>query len=78
MPTTITSIRSRIRQDLHDEDSSAYRWTDAVLDRHILRTVTEYSEYTPLEQKNTVTTTAGSRDLNIASLTNIVTLDAVE
>ena len=43
MPTTITTIRARVRQDLHDEDSAAYRWTDAVLDRHIGRAVNEYS-----------------------------------
>ena len=78
MPTTITTIRGRVRQDLHDEDSSAYRWTDAALDRHILHAVTEYSAYTPLEQKSTLTTTAGSRDLSIASLTSIVTVDALE
>ena len=78
MPTTITTIRSRVRQDLHDEDSSAYRWTDAVLDRHITRAVNDYSIAAPLEQKSTLTTTAGSRDVNIASLTNLVAIDAVE
>jgi hypothetical protein len=78
MPTTIATIRARVRQDLHDEDSSAYRWTDAVLDRHISRAVAEYSQYAPREQKSTLTTTAGSRDLSVASLTNLVTVDAVE
>ena len=78
MPTTISTIRSRVRQDLHDEDSSAYRWTDAVLDRHIARAVGEYSLSSPLEQKSVLTTTAGSRDLSIASLTNLITVEAVE
>ncbi len=78
MPTTITTIRARVRQDLHDEDASAYRWTDAVLDRHIARAVGEYSLYAPLEQKSTLTTTAGSRDVSIASLTNLVAVEAVE
>jgi len=78
VPTTITTIRARVRQDLHDEDGSAYRWTDAVLDRHISRAAAEYSQYAPLEQKSTLTTTAGSRDISIASLTNAVTIDAVE
>ena len=45
MPTTIATIRARVRQDLHDEDSSAYRWTDAVLDRHIGAAVNDYSLY---------------------------------
>jgi hypothetical protein len=78
MPTTIATIRGRVRQDLHDEDSSAYRWTDAVLDRHITRAVGEYSMHAPLEQKSTLTTTAGSRDVSIASLTNLVGVEAVE
>jgi hypothetical protein len=78
MPTTIATIRARVRQDLHDEDSSAYRWTDAVLDRHIGRAVTEYSLQSPLEQKSTLTTTAGSRDISISSLTNLVAVEAIE
>lgn len=78
MPTTIATIRARVRQDLHDEDSSAYRWTDAVLDRHLGRAVSDYSLYCPLEQKTTLTTTAGSRDLSIASLANIIAIEAVE
>src|SRR5262245_30671517 len=78
MPTTITTIRSRVRQDLHDEDSSSYRWTDAVLDRHITRAVNEYSLAAPLEQKSTLTTTPGSRDLSITSLTNLINVEAAE
>ena len=78
MPTTIITIRARVRQDLHDEDSSAYRWTDAVLDRHIGRAVGEYSLRAPFEQKSTVTTTGGSRDISVASLTNLVGVEAVE
>lgn len=78
MPTTLTTIRARVRQDLHDEDSSAYRWADPVLDRHIGRAVTEYSLRAPLEQKSTLTTVASSRDVGIASLTNLVGVEAVE
>ncbi len=58
--TTITTVRGLVRKDLHDEDSSNYRWTDAVLDRHIGRAVNEYSVAAPLEQKSTLTTTAGA------------------
>ena len=61
---------------MHDEDSSAYRWTDAVLDRHIGRAVGEYSLHAPLEQKSTLTTTAGSRDISIASLADLVDVEA--
>lgn len=76
--TTIATIRARVRQDLHDEDAAAYRWTDAVLDRHIGRAVNEYSIHAPLEQKTTLTTTAGSRDVSVATLANLIEIEAVE
>ncbi len=78
MPTTNATIRARVRQDLHDEDAAAYRWTDAVLDRHILRAVNEYSLHAPLEQKTTIAATPASRDLSVASLTNLIDIEAVE
>jgi len=76
--TTIATIRARVRQDLHDEDAAAYRWTDAVLDRHIGRAVNEYSIHAPLEQKTTLTTTAGSRDVSVATLASLIDIEAVE
>lgn len=78
MTTTIATIRARVRQDLHDEDSAAYRWTDAVLDRHIGRAAGEYSLHAPFEQKTTLVTTPGSRDLSVASLVNLIEIEAVE
>ena len=66
MAANITVIRANIRKDLHDEDSSNYRWTDAVLDRHTGRAVVEYSIADPLEQKTTLTATPNSRDISIA------------
>ncbi len=76
--TTIASVRALVRKDLHDEDATAYRWTDTVLDRHIGRAVNEYSVAAPLEQKSTLTTTAGSRDISVASLANLIDIEAVE
>ena len=78
MPTTISTIRARVRQDLHDEDSASYRWTDAELDRHIGRAVGELSLTAPLEAKTTLTTTAGSRELSLATVADIVAVEAVE
>src|SRR3989337_900717 len=78
MPTTIATIRARVRQDLHDEDSASYRWTDAELDRHIGRAVGELSLTAPLEAKTTLTTTAGSRELSLVLLADIVAVEAVE
>jgi hypothetical protein len=76
--TVIADIRARVRQDLHDEDAAAYLWTDAVLDRHIGHAAADYSIACPLEQKTTLTTTAGSRDLALSSLTDLIAVEAVE
>src|SRR2546426_5564798 len=74
----LTTMRSRLRKDLHDEDALNYRWTDGELDRHIQHAVREFSLSSPLEAKATPTTTAGSRDLSIAGLTDLVAIEAVE
>jgi hypothetical protein len=74
----IDDLRDRLRIELHDEDDTAYRWEDGVLDRHILRAVRELSFVWPHEQKTTLATTGGSRDLSLASLTDLVRVYAVE
>lgn len=74
----LAQMRARVRQDLHDEDSANYRWTDAELDRHIGRSVREFSLAVPLEAKTALTATPGSRDLSISSLTDLVAIEAVE
>jgi hypothetical protein len=66
--SSLATIRANVRKDLHDEDSAAYRWTDAVLQRHIERALREYSFFAPLEKKSTVVTVAGTRDISIAAL----------
>lgn len=76
--TTLATIRARVRQDLHDEDAAAYRWTDAVLDRHIGRAVNEYSIHAPNEMKTGMTTVPGSRDLSVAAFLNMIEVEAVE
>ena len=74
----LSDMRDRLRSDLHDEDPTNQRWTDAELDRHIQRTVREFSLAVPLEAKTTLTTTPDSRDLSIAGLTDLVAIEAVE
>src|SRR3990172_3899746 len=66
-PTTIDrdDLRTRLRQGLHDEASGAYRWTDAVLNRHIDRAVRELSAVWPRERKTTAQTAAGSREVSV-------------
>ena len=74
----IDDLRGRLRIELHDEYSGAYRWEDAVLDRHLLRAVRDLSFGWPREQKTTLSTSAGSRDLSLATLTDLVRVYAVE
>ena len=74
----LSQMRSRLRTDLHDEDSANYRWTDGELDRHIERAVRELSLAVPLEEETTLYTSEGSRDLSISSLGDLVAIEAVE
>lgn len=74
----LSEMRTRLRKDLHDEDAQNYRWTDATLDRHIGRAVRELSLSVPLEAKTTLQTTAGSRELSLAAVANLVSVEAVE
>lgn len=76
--SSLATIRADVRKDLHDEDASAYRWTDAVLDRHIKRALQEYSHASPIEQKTALTTEAGSRDIDVSSLTPRIRIVAAE
>lgn len=74
----LADMRAIVRRDLHDEDSGSYRWTNDEIDRHILRAVKEYSQALPREQRATLSTTAGSREIGISSLSDRVTVQAVE
>ena len=74
----LAEMRARLRQDLHDEDASNYRWTDEELNRHIEHAVRELSIAVPLEAKATLYTTSGSRELSISSLSDLVAIEAVE
>lgn len=78
MAVNIAAVRTNVRRDLHDEDAAAYRWTDTVLDRHIGRAVLEYSLHAPREQRTTFTTTVGSRDISVATLSDRMDIEAVE
>jgi hypothetical protein len=71
-------MRDRVRTDLHDEDSAAYRWTDGELDRHVQRAVRDFSLAIPLEATATLSATPGSRELSITGLTDLVAIEAVE
>jgi hypothetical protein len=74
----LTEMIALVRQDLHDEDSNNYRWTDAELIRHINRAVGELSESLPLAAKATLATTVGSREMDISGLSDRIMVAAVE
>jgi hypothetical protein len=74
----LTEMIALVRKDLHDEDATNYRWTDGELTRHINRAVGELSESLPLPAKATLSTTAGSRELDISGLNDRIMVAAVE
>ncbi len=74
----LSEMRTRLRQELKDEDAANYRWSDDELDRHIARTVAELSLAVPLQSKATLTTTAGSRELSLTALADLVAVEAAE
>lgn len=74
----LTDMRVIVRRDLHDEDSSNYRWTNDELDRHIGHAVKDLSEPVPYEQKTDMDTSSGSRELDISAVTGRVMVEAVE
>jgi len=77
---TLTSLRAELRADLHDADvaAAARRWTDAALDRHLARAARELSLALPRERRTTLQTSAGSREISISTLADLVRVEAVE
>lgn len=75
---TLPALRTRLRRDLHDEDPANQRWTDAELDRHLLRAVQEVSLAAPREAKATLMAPGGTRTLSVAALGDRVAIEAVE
>ncbi|MDD5288078.1 MAG: hypothetical protein PHY28_03065, partial [Dehalococcoidales bacterium] len=74
----LSEMRVIVRRDLHDEDANNYRWTNDELDRHIAHAVKDYSESVPYEQKATKSTTAGSREIDVSTLSDRIMVSAVE
>ena len=76
--SSLATLRANIRKDLHDEDATAFRWTDGVLDRHIERALSEYSQVSPVEVKSTLTTVPDSRDVQLDNLVEPIRVVAAE
>ena len=74
----LTEMRTRVRRDLKDEDAQNYRWSDEELERHVDHALREFSQAIPREMKAEIATTPSSREIDIASLTDRVMVEAVE
>ena len=74
----ISDMRRLVRRDLHDEEATDYRWTDAELDRHIQHAVRELSLSLPLQSTASLVTTEGSRDLSLQALAELIRVEGAE
>jgi hypothetical protein len=74
----LSDMRTLVRRDLKDEDASNYRWQDNEIDRAIGRAVAELSRYVLREMKSTIATVDDSREIDISSLTDRVSVDKIE
>ncbi|MBI3964018.1 MAG: hypothetical protein HY329_00160 [Chloroflexi bacterium] len=75
--STLTTLRAALRQDLHDEDGSAYRWTDAVLNRHLQRALEELQNAWPLDAEASIPAVAGQLHYALGSLTGLLWVERV-
>ena len=74
----LTEMIALVRQDLRDQESQSYRWTDDELTRNINKAVRDLSEEVPLPARATLPTTADSREVDISALAGRVMVEAVE
>lgn len=77
----LSGIRAIVRQMLSDElkgSDVAYKWTNDEIDVYISDCLIEMAKYSPYEVKETVTTTASSRELPLSSITDLLEVKEVE
>ncbi len=77
---TLSGVRSIIRQFLLDEFAVGIdlTWQDDELDLHIGHVLSEIARSSPYEVKETLTTTASSKELDISSIDDLLFVDEVE
>jgi len=80
MAEYLSAIRAEVRQFLKDEFVSGeeFEWKDDELDIHIGHCLQEISKVSPYETKETLTTTADSKELDISSITDLLRVEKVE
>lgn len=74
MAKKLSTIRAEVRQMLRDEFVSGqdYNWPDDELDIYIQHALAEISARKPYEVKETLTTTASSKELDISSIEDLL------
>jgi len=80
MSKNLSAVRGIIRQFLKDEFQAGVDlvWKDDELDLHINDCLAEISEHYPYEVKETLTTTASSKELDISSIEDLLEVDKIE
>lgn len=74
----IAELRSMVRRDLRDETPAEQRWSDDEIDRHIQHAVRDLSRAAPQEAVAMTTLAAGSREVSLGSLRDLLDVEAVE
>lgn len=77
----LSGIRAIVRQMLSDElkgSDVAYKWTDDELDVYISDCLIEMAKYKAYEVKETVETTASSRELDVSTIDDLLEVKEVE
>lgn len=76
--STRTELRIRLRRELKDEDPAAQRWSDAELDRHLDRALSDLSVAMPREQQTNFMMPGGTREVDLSGLSGLLVVEAVE
>ncbi|MER3398027.1 MAG: hypothetical protein C4316_05720 [Chloroflexota bacterium] len=76
--STRTELRARLRRELKDEDPAAQRWSDAELDPHLDRALSDLSVGMPREQQTDLTMPGGTREVDLSGLAGLLVIEAVE
>lgn len=78
MSKPLTVIRDEVRVVLLDAPGPSNHFEDEDLDIHIQRFLETISIRVPYEKKETLSTTANSRDLDVSGITGLIDVDYVE
>lgn len=78
MSDSLTEFKSALRAALQDTDPDNFIWTSPELDQHLLRAKRDIDDVRPQQRKSTLTTTEGSKNIDISSLADRLSVWNVE